>query len=105
MIISLEMFWYPTLLLFFPCILAWNWALKERNQWIQTIKVSVVFLIWFIPNWVLIMNYFLSPTIYEPSPFLAGPYALQITLPLFLILTIPFLVLLIRQLKWSNKNQ
>lgn len=85
-------------MLFVICTLVWYIISTDvENDLIRLRLCACIFLVWFIINWLFIMTQLLSPMSYEPAPIIPGLLALRSDLPIFVVLSIPFVIDLIRQ--------
>ena len=67
----------------------------EEDKRTRIRKKVILFFIWFFPNWYYFLDTLMSPVFYEPSPVIPAELALAFTLPVFIILSIIFTIILI----------
>ena len=86
--------------LFLLCTLFWMlYARSEQNKEIRLKRMVGIFLFWFFLNFLYLMSQFLAPVWYEPSPVVPGLIALRFYLPYFILLSIPFILDIVNQLR------
>ena len=85
-------------ILFAICTLVWYIISTDIENDLVRLRLCVcIFLLWFVANWLFIMTQLLSPVSYEPAPIVPGLRAFRYDLPIFAVLSIPFVIDLIRQ--------
>jgi len=80
------------LVLFYTvCFIFWIIVRRDKKKVNRLRKMVGVFLVWFIINWLFIMNLLMTPVSYEPSPVVPSNFALSY-LPVFFVISIPFII-------------
>lgn len=97
-------FIYPVVIFFIVCVGLWIAARKDQNRTSRLEKMVGVFLVWFILNGLFLM-YNLVTLWYEPSPFSYGWIALDLSLPMAVLMTIPFIYDLAFQLRQRKSKE